>query len=294
MSFSAITAKEKEHIVNEVNTLLQMNYVHILRYLDYEINKKDLTVDIVMEQCEGSSLQDLMARVRAEGRRIEEDEVWRIFYQLAQALDYIHRASIIHRNINPSNIYFKEPHRRNIKLGGFSLAKKVTPEDCLASTVLPNTYYLSPEQIETGVSSKETDIWGLGCLIYEVCALQGPFRHQNEFERLKMVKEARPKKISSYSLELNRLIFWCLEKYPEDRPTLSDILGAPEINIRIRERRYQEKLAELKSREELLARLEHELAEKEERLQDKNRHRYESLRKGKPSEMPLVRNISVK
>jgi hypothetical protein len=48
VSFSAITSKEKEYIVNEVNTLLQMNYVHILRYLDYEINKKDVTVDIVM------------------------------------------------------------------------------------------------------------------------------------------------------------------------------------------------------------------------------------------------------
>lgn len=48
VSFSAITPKEKEYIVNEVNTLLQMNYVHILRYLDYEINKKEITVDIVM------------------------------------------------------------------------------------------------------------------------------------------------------------------------------------------------------------------------------------------------------
>jgi NIMA (never in mitosis gene a)-related kinase len=249
VSFSSISPKEKEHIVNEVNTLLQMNYVHILRYLDYEINKKDVTVDIVMEHCEGSTLQELIAKVRAENKRIEEDEVWRIFYQLAQAIDYIHRGNIIHRNINPSNIYFKEAHRRNIKLGGFSLAKKVTSEDTLASTLLPNTYYLSPEQVETGLCSKQTDIWGLGCLIYEVCALQSPFRHHNEFERLKMIKETRPKKITSYSLELNRLIFWCLEKCPEDRPTLSDILGAPEINIRIRERRYQEKLAELKSRE---------------------------------------------
>jgi len=131
-----------------------MNYVHILRYLDYEINKKDVTVDIVMEHCEGGTLQDLLSKAKAENKKIEEDEVWRIFYQLAQAIDYIHRANIIHRNINPSNIYFKETHRRNIKLGGFSLAKKITSEENLSSTVLPNTYYLSPEQIELGVCTK--------------------------------------------------------------------------------------------------------------------------------------------
>ena len=56
-----------------------------------------------------------------------------------------------------------------------------------------------------------------------------------------MIKDVRPKKISHYSTELNRVIFWCLEKNPEDRPSLTDILNAPEINMRIRERRYQEK-----------------------------------------------------
>lgn len=65
VSFSAITPKEKEYIVNEVNTLLQMNYVHILRYLDYEINKKEVTVDIVMENCEGGTLQDLLNKAKS-------------------------------------------------------------------------------------------------------------------------------------------------------------------------------------------------------------------------------------
>lgn len=50
-----------------------MNYVHILRYLDYEINKKDVTVDIAMEHCEGGTLQDLLARSKAENKRIDED-----------------------------------------------------------------------------------------------------------------------------------------------------------------------------------------------------------------------------
>ncbi len=50
-----------------------MDYIHILRYLDYQINKKDVTVDIVMEYCEGGSLQDLIAKSKAEGKKISED-----------------------------------------------------------------------------------------------------------------------------------------------------------------------------------------------------------------------------
>lgn len=55
--YSSISSKKKEHIVNEVNTLINMDYIYILRYLHFDINKKDITVDIAMEYCEGGSLQ---------------------------------------------------------------------------------------------------------------------------------------------------------------------------------------------------------------------------------------------
>jgi NIMA (never in mitosis gene a)-related kinase 2 len=181
VSFSSLSPKKKEHIVNEVNTLIRLDYVHILRYLDYAINKKDVTVDIVMEYCRGGTLQDLIATARTEGRRIPEEEVWRIFYQLAQALEYVHSDSILHRNLDPAHVYFAEPHRKNLKLGGFSLSKRLDAEEDFSSTVLPQTHYLSPEQVDSGVCTKQTDVWALGCLIYELCALQPPFRSANEF-----------------------------------------------------------------------------------------------------------------
>lgn len=89
------------------------------------------------------------------------------------------------------------------------------------------------------------------------------------------------------------MILWCLKKHPEDRPTLIDLFGAPEINMRIRERRYQEKLAELLSKEENLLRKERELAEKEDWLlsEQKTRVRYESLKK-KSSEVLSNKTIN--
>ena len=124
-----------------------MNYTHILRYFEYEINKKDVTVDVAMEHCQGGTLQELINKYKAQEKKISEDLIWRIFYQLVQALDYLQKEEVVHRNINPSNIYFKETQRKNIKLGGFCFAKKIENEDTLASTVLPQTTYLSPEQI---------------------------------------------------------------------------------------------------------------------------------------------------
>lgn len=56
------------------------------------------------------------------------------------------------------------------------------------------------------------------------------------------MREVRLKKMGGYSMELNRLVFWCLAKEAQGRPKLGEILDAPEINLRIRERRYQEKL----------------------------------------------------
>jgi serine/threonine protein kinase len=75
---------------------------------------------------------------------------WTIFYQLTQALDCIHQDShgtLLHRNINPRCVLFKEEERKNIKLGGFGMAKKLDFEDNFSTTYIPNTCYLSPEQI---------------------------------------------------------------------------------------------------------------------------------------------------
>lgn len=108
-----------------------------------------------------------------------------------------------------------------------------------------------------------------------------------------MIKEARPKKLP-YSVELNRVVFWCLEKAPEARPSLSDITKTPEISLRIRERRYQVKLAEYLGKEERLAKKEKELAEREQEMMREKamlRTTYESVRK-RSSEGLTSRNLN--
>jgi len=78
-----------------------------------------------MEYCQGGTVEDFINRYSKEGRKIPEEDIWRVFYQITQALDYIHKDSVVHRNIKPANIFFKDQLRKNIKLGGFRLSKRL-------------------------------------------------------------------------------------------------------------------------------------------------------------------------
>jgi serine/threonine protein kinase len=60
----AVSAKEKQQLINEVNTLIKLDYIHIVKYLHYEINKKDVTVDLTIEYCSGGSLEDYLRNLK--------------------------------------------------------------------------------------------------------------------------------------------------------------------------------------------------------------------------------------
>lgn len=119
---------------------------------------------------------------------MEEGQIWDYFYQLAQALEFVHSNNVLHRDLNPQHVLFKDSKQKHVKLAGFGQAKTLDTESQFGSTVLPNTHYLSPEQVEDGTTTTHTDVWGLGCLIYEMARLQAPFHHPNEFERVRMIR----------------------------------------------------------------------------------------------------------
>lgn len=231
MCYGSIDPKEKQQIVDEVNILSELKNNHVVGYYKHHLNKATAELRIVMEYCEGGSLASFISTFRQEKRRIPEEAIWKTFTQLVIALLCIHPSSILHRNIKPSNIFLDAD--RNVKLGDFAFARRLDPEELFSATVLPTTNYMSPEQVKTGIFSKKTDIWALGCLLYEMCTLQPPFLGENEFETARLIRDRKPKKIP-YSPELNRAVFWCLEKRPEQRPTVEDLKGIPEINLRIR------------------------------------------------------------
>lgn len=111
---------------------------------------------------------------------MQEDVVWNIFSQIVMALKECHchsNGKILHRDLKPSNIFKGENNQ--IKLGDFGLSKQLNSELNYANTNVGTPYYMSPEQISDLVYDEKSDIWSLGCILYELCQLEPPFKGSN-------------------------------------------------------------------------------------------------------------------
>jgi NIMA (never in mitosis gene a)-related kinase len=121
-----------------------------------------------------------------------------------------------------------------IKIGDFGVSRVLEKTVMNARTVVGSPYYLSPEIIENKPYSFQTDIWSLGALLYEMCALSPPFVANNlQFLALKIVKGAYGQIPSHYSYDLKSLIKSMLNTDSSKRPNINKILTSKVISKRI-------------------------------------------------------------
>lgn len=106
-----------------------------------------------------------------------EDHVLNWFTQICLALKHVHDRKILHRDLKSQNIFLTKNNM--IKLGDFGIARVLSETKSKAKTVVGTPYYLSPEIIQSKPYSFKSDIWSLGVLLYEMCALQPPFNAQS-------------------------------------------------------------------------------------------------------------------
>jgi len=89
----------------------------------------------------------------------------------------LHNNNILHRDLKCSNIFLS--NNNDVKLGDFGIAKSLENTLALAQTKVGTPYYMSPEVCRSEKYSTETDIWSLGCIIYELCTFRPPFDGKN-------------------------------------------------------------------------------------------------------------------
>lgn len=144
------------------------------------------------------------------------------------ALDYIHKKKILHRDIKSSNIFLNA--NGTLKIGDFGISKVLENTTDQAQTVLGTPYYMSPELCENLPYEAKSDIWALGCILYELCALERAFQADNLWGLVyKIVKETYKPIPKIYSKELGHLVDAILQKSPAKRPSMSQIYGLPII-----------------------------------------------------------------
>ncbi|NXC39851.1 NEK2 kinase, partial [Penelope pileata] len=233
LDYGSMTETEKQMLVSEVNLLRELRHPNIVRYHDRIIDRGSTTLYIVMEYCDGGDLASLIARCLRDRRRyLEESFVLRVLTQLTLALKECHRRSdggvTVHRDLKPANVFLDA--KQNVKLGDFGLARILHHDTSFAKTFVGTPYYMSPEQMNHMSYNEKSDIWSLGCLLYELCALSPPFRAYNQKELAEKIKEGKFRRIPyRYSEQLNELLKEMLNLKDYCRPSVEDILQHPLI-----------------------------------------------------------------
>lgn len=232
ISYGDMCEENKQLLVSEINLLKQFNHPHIVQYFNHIISKETETLYIIMECCDGGDLSHWIKRCKKEKCHFEEEFIWRTLYQLSKAIQGCHshkqKITVLHRDIKPANVFLDGVG--NVKLGDFGLARALTEHEPFAETMVGTPFYMSPEVIKGIKYNRKSDIWSLGCLIYELCSLSPPFKGKHMDALSKKIADGRFARIPEmYSSDLQKIIAFMLAVDHGYRPTVEVILHHPTV-----------------------------------------------------------------
>ncbi|XP_051463910.1 serine/threonine-protein kinase Nek3 isoform X3 [Apus apus] len=146
------------------------------------------------------------------------------FVQMCLGVKHMHDKHVLHRDIKSKNVFLTQNGK--VKLGDFGSARLLAHPASYACTYVGTPYYVPPEIWESMPYNNKSDIWSLGCILYELCTLKHPFQ-ANSWKHLilKICKGSYNPLPSHYSYELHYLIKQMFKRNPRNRPSASTILG---------------------------------------------------------------------
>ncbi|EGE02387.1 STE/STE7 protein kinase [Trichophyton equinum CBS 127.97] len=162
----------KKQIVRELNFNKGCASDYICRYYGAFVDRSSSSISIIMELCEGGSLDSIYREVKKLGGRTGEKVLGKVAEGVLNGLTYLHGRKIIHRDIKPSNILLCR--NGQVKLCDFGVSGEFgTKGD--ANTFIGTSYYMAPERITGQSYTITSDVWSLGVTLLEVAQHRFPF-----------------------------------------------------------------------------------------------------------------------
>ncbi|KAF3402414.1 G2-specific protein kinase nimA [Talaromyces pinophilus] len=275
INYIKMSQKEREQLTAEFNILSSLRHPNIVAYYHREHLKASQDLYLYMEYCGGGDLGMVIKSLKAANKFAEEDFVWRVLAQLATALYRCHYGTdappvgsnlfgppqprsglkgkqaqimILHRDLKPENIFLGSDN--SVKLGDFGLSKLMQSHD-FASTYVGTPFYMSPEICAAEPYTLHSDIWALGCIMYELCQKAPPFNAKTHIQLVQRIREGKyPPLPDLYSAELKSVIASCLRVNPDQRPDTATLLNLPVVRLVRKEREVVDMTTRVKRREE--------------------------------------------
>jgi serine/threonine protein kinase len=228
----------RQRLQTEARAISQLSHPHICTL--HDIGEQDGNAFLVMELIDGETLADRLKR--QAGRALPIEEALRLGVQIADALAAAHRRGIVHRDLKPGNVMLTRAGStgsgsRDAKLLDFGLAKVLQPAAApRGATTLPTTpplaatvegtllgtfQYMSPEQVEGAEADARSDVFALGCVLYEMFTGHRAFDGRSPAGIMAAILEREPVPVSTLQPAIPALIAGivekCLAKNPDDR-----------------------------------------------------------------------------
>ncbi|KAG6030486.1 hypothetical protein E4U19_000461 [Claviceps sp. Clav32 group G5] len=289
ISYLRMSQKEREQLHAEFQILSHLRHPNIVAYYHREHLKASQDLHLYMEYCGNGDLGRVIKDLQQKGKRAQESFVWSIFSQLVMALYRCHYGvdppevggsafmltqgngngtpkppagamTVLHRDLKPENVFLGDDN--SVKLGDFGLSKMIKSQD-FASTYVGTPFYMSPEICAAEKYTLKSDIWSLGCIMYELCAREPPFNAKTHYHLIQKIKEGKVATLPAmYSPELNTVIRDCLRVNPDRRPDTAQLLELPVVKLMRKEKEIVDLNRSLRSRESLIRKKEKELGDR--------------------------------
>lgn len=189
--------------------LMHPNIVNV-----YDVGEEDGMYYIVMELVEGITLKNYIEKKA----RLSVKEAISIAIQVSMGIEAAHNNHIIHRDIKPQNIIISKEGK--VKVTDFGIAKAAT-SNTITSNVMGSVHYTSPEQARGGFSDEKSDIYSLGCTMFEMLTGRVPFDGETTVAvAIKHIQEEMPSPrefVPEIPISVEQIIFKATQKSPDRR-----------------------------------------------------------------------------